>query len=165
MKPNESEDSVGTMAESLDGGEAASWGPTAPDGGPLPGLVNTVIPKAKPWDRKNSPCLRDCRHYFTATVHFEHGNYEGGLGAFEPVQDRHVCKAIPGVFLELSGDAPVYECSDWHPQVPENLEDRERLRERYYAEHPEDVPDSEQDAQDEPVEIDIEDDQEDETNE
>ena len=141
MKPRESEDSSGAMQEVLDGGEAASWGPTGPDGGPLPGLVNPVVPQARPWDAKHVPCLRDCRHYMAAQLHFEHGNYDGALGGHEPIQDRHICRGVPGVFLELSGDAPVYECSAWDPLFNADVVELKHRRSQYFSHHPEPVPD------------------------
>lgn len=141
MKANEAEDNSGTMAESLDGGTPASWGPTGPDGGPLPHLVNPVIPEARPWNPANVPCLRNCKHYWNTKLHFEHGNYDGALGDHEPLQERHICMRIPGVFLELSGDAPVYVCEKgWDPEDPKEIAGRKDRQKRYFELHPDHKP-------------------------
>jgi len=102
----------------------------------MPGLVNPVRTTARPWTPENVPCLRDCEFYFTADLHFEHGNYDGALAGNEPIQVRHICKAIPGVFLELSADSPVYKCSDWRPREAGDLKKLQRRRDKYYDQHP-----------------------------
>jgi hypothetical protein len=141
MKARESEDNQGTLAKELGDGEASSWGPTGPDGGPMPHLVHTTRDTAAPYDAQNVPCLRNCRYYWTTKVHFEHGNYAGGLGGHQPMQESHICLRMPGVFIELSGDSPVSECENgWDPADPQEIRERNHRRNQYFAEHPDHRP-------------------------
>jgi hypothetical protein len=75
-----------------------------------------------------------------AELHFEHGNYDGALGNHEPIQDRHICRGVPGVFLELSGDAPVYKCSAWDPLFHSDVVELKHRRDKYFEQHPENKP-------------------------
>ena len=110
------------------------------------GLVGAEIPtptpppsEARPFDAAHVPCLRNCRYYFSCVSHLDHG-VPAGVLAQEPLQRHHICKAIPGVYLELSGDSPVYECSDWDPVDGAELHQLEQRRDRYYNDYPDHRP-------------------------
>lgn len=70
-----------------------------------------------------------------AVSHFDHGNAPGSLGV-EPLMRHVYCSAMPGVFLELSADSPVYECSRWDPEDPSEAYAREQRRRLYFDMHP-----------------------------
>ncbi len=134
----------GTLSGELEGGGSAGWGATAKDGGPTPTAISPPA-LAREFEAEHVPCLRNCRHYFRAVSHFDHGN---PIGTFEhgkePTQRHHACSAIPGVYLELSGDSPVYECSNWDPTPGAELKERELRREAYYNDYPDHRPHQEE---------------------
>jgi hypothetical protein len=115
--------------------------PIAHDGGPTPGYGQLGEPDSAPaFDAENCICMRDCRYYFETKAHFEHGNrgtYAAGSG---PVQFKRACKAIPGVWLEISGDAPVLECNQWDPLSIHETGELDRRRAGYYALNPDHEP-------------------------
>ncbi|NIR30010.1 MAG: hypothetical protein GWN84_11980, partial [Gammaproteobacteria bacterium] len=96
----------------------SDWGPVQ-GGWPDIASANPPIPPARKFTRENCPCLRDCRHYFSSVSHFAAGNADAL--DYEPTQRHHYCKAIPGVFLELAADSPVYACNHWDPQPQHDL--------------------------------------------
>ena len=120
--------------------QGSSWGPPGPDGGPA---ITPMPPPvdARPFTPVHSPCLRACRHYFNARSHFDHGNPAGTFDqGKEPTQRHHLCMRIPGVYLELSGDSPVYECNRWDPENPSELVQLRARRDAYFEAHPDHVP-------------------------
>jgi hypothetical protein len=152
---------VGTLEE----GEPSSWGPVAEDGGPNPAAAVQHPAPARKFTPAEVPCLRGpCQYYFQATSHFAHGNPAGTFEpGYEPVQRHHMCKAIPGVYLELSADSPIYECNHWDPVDVDELHHLEYRRDRYYLEHPDHKPPPRPSFDDEGV-VDLDDEEEDETN-
>jgi hypothetical protein len=140
MKAHDDENAIGRMGEQLNQGDASSWGPIGPDGGPRPDLIHSVRrPSAREWDARHVPCLRSCRHYMEAISHMDHGNAPGSLEA-EPLMRHVYCSALPGVFLELSADSPVYECSRWDPEDYSATREREERRRLYLAQFPQHDP-------------------------
>jgi hypothetical protein len=145
----------------LEGGEPSPWGPVGEDGAPNPGAVNAAPAPAREFTPAEVPCIRGpCRHYFQAISHFDHGNPAGTFEpGYEPVQRHHMCKAIPGVPLELSADSPVYECNHWDPVDATERKQLEVRREHYFNEHPDHRPPERPDFEDDgEVDIDEEDD-------
>lgn len=137
MKAHDDENAIGHMGDQLHQGDASSWGPIGPDGGPRPDLIHSVLrPSAREWDPRHVPCLRSCRHYMEAVSHMDHGNAPGSLEV-EPLMRHVYCSALPGVFLELSADSPVYECSRWDPENPSEVLEREERRRLYLLQNPE----------------------------
>lgn len=133
--------SESALTGELEPSQASPWGGAAPDGGPSPHTAVAPPATAKPFTAENVPCLRNCRFYFRAITHFDHGNPEGTFPpGYEPQQRHHACSALRGVFLELSGDSPVYECSHWDPIDSRELAERTLRRESYYAEFPDNRP-------------------------
>jgi len=133
-------DNEGTLAEPTDitDSEPGSWGPMGPDGGPSMGI--DPPPSTKPtWSPQVVPCLRACRHLMQTEVHFDHGNAPGTLEA-EPRSFRPLCTRIPGVFLELSRDAPVLECSAWDPLDAAEQIALDARRTAYLSAHPDHDP-------------------------
>jgi hypothetical protein len=113
----------------------------------MPAGVNGGPATARPFSAQHVPCLRDCRFYFSATSHFDHGNPSGSFAeGYEPTQRHHMCMRAPGVYLELSADSPVYTCNQWDPIDPKDVVARTRRRERYLALHPADEEDDSDDA-------------------
>jgi hypothetical protein len=114
----------------------AEWGPPGPDGAPQMELVDADHEEPPAFDAAHCPCLRDCRHFHRVVHHFEHGNAPGTL-ARQPRHTKLLCMAQPGVFLEMSADAPVLECSLWDPLNPAELGARDERRLRWWDAHPE----------------------------
>ncbi len=132
-------DGEGHMAVDIDVGVAAV--PIARDGGPVPGFGQLGVPDPPPpLDPATFICMRDCRYYFETKTHFEHGNtgvYKPGTG---PVQFVRACMRIPGVYLEISGDAPVLECNMWDPLSMNDITELGIRRERHFAANPDHEP-------------------------
>ena len=128
MKINESdqEDKEVTDFGTMPDGQPSSWGPTGKDGGPMPHMANPGAPVSTPeFDRKNSKCLQDCRHYMTSLVWMEVGNASLPEG-FTPGQYHTACLVQSGVSRELSRDAPVMDCNQWSPYSITELTERTR---------------------------------------
>jgi hypothetical protein len=134
-------DNEGSLAvTAVAGGTPSAWGAPGPDGGPMMGFAPAGEPPP-PFEPSHCPCLRGpCRHLHQVFVHFEHGN----LGTLErqPRERKLMCRAQHGVFLELSGDAPVLDCSLWDPADAAELAALELRRRRYFAAHPDHDPDA-----------------------
>jgi len=136
MRAHETGDGEHKLGDGLLGGKPADWGPVSADGAPNPALANPTPAPARPFTPRYCPCLRDCEHYMTVTSHFEHGAGAGVLQV-EPTERHHICSAIPGVYLELSGDSPVYACNRWTPMLPETVTEEERRRDAWLRDNAE----------------------------
>ena len=130
---------VGDVAgDGSNGSSSSGWGSPAADGGPMPIAMPEPEP-ALPFSADSVPCLRGpCRYYFAAQSHFDHGNPAGTFApGKEPRARHHACKAIPGVWLELSSDSPVYACNSWDPLDRGLVLARDLRREDYLKANPE----------------------------
>lgn len=118
MTPDEAaEDGTASMGADIDVQPGPI--PISGDGGPVPGYGQLGTPDPAPsLDPSTFICKRDCRYYYEAVSHFEHGSsgvYKEGEG---PREWTRACMRIEGVWLEISGDAPVLECNQWDPLSP-----------------------------------------------
>lgn len=131
-------DSCGELGGFTSDGDS---GIVAMPGGAGPHLPLVPPAEARAFTPKNVPCLRNCIHYMSVLTPFDHGNPAGTFAeGKEPLQRQHLCTAVPGVFLELSADSPVYECEErFEPRIGVNP--LIALREKYYEQHPEHRPD------------------------
>lgn len=125
------EDKQAPAMGTLESGEPSPMPPGALLG--VPALPLPPPEAAKPYEPEFVPCVRDCRYYFRAESHFDAGNPAGSLTK-APRQTHRYCTAIPGVFLELSGDSPVYTCNQWDP-APLLIRRRERRQARWSRKH------------------------------
>lgn len=138
MRATDNEDGVARPVGTIDEGEPASWGPTGPDGGPTPEAVNLLAPVPVPeFTPRNSPCLRNCRHFLRAWSHFDVGNTAGCFAPGQEPRVQHVaCMVQPGVHLELTADSPVLDCNRWDPLPDREIRKLARRRKKYLAKHP-----------------------------
>lgn len=165
MKGHDDPDGVARPAGSLEEGAASSWGPMAPDGGPMPEAVNLLEPTpGPPHTAEHCPCERNCRYYMHVASHFDCGNMAGGLpSSYAPREHHRCCMVQPGVYLELNGDSPVLECNQWDPLDEYlSLQPLKTKRESYYLEHPNHRPTDQPDLNDD---LDLDDDEEEEEKE
>lgn len=123
MKATQSEESAAVLGE-LDGGDPAPM--------PPPGAVVANGCSALPFTAEHVPCLRDCRYYFRTATHFDAYN-----PASRHVHLTHACTRVPGVYLEMSADAPDYECNMWDPWQDGERRPIEKRRAHWWARHPE----------------------------
>lgn len=134
----ENEGSLSHSADLLNG-TPSEWGPPGPDGAPM--MQHAPPPDAAPdFAPETSPCMRGpCKHLHLVYSHFEHGNVS--MGGYQPRQRRISCMRQPGVWLEMSGDAPVLECNQWDPAPAESpYNELLQRRQMYYSRHPEHDP-------------------------
>jgi hypothetical protein len=127
MRAHDNEDAVARPIGTIDEGEASSWGPQAPDGGPTPEAANLLGPVPVPaFSALNVPCLRDCRHFLRVWSHFDTGNTAGCFDEGKEPRVQHLsCMVQPGVHLELTADSPVLECNRWDPIPDHEFDDLE----------------------------------------
>ena len=88
---------------------------------------------ARPFAPENVPCLRDCEHFMAVKTYFEHGNPAGTFAdGGAPMQNHYWCTAMSGNEpLELTADAPVYECNRWDPRDSSEIQDLLERQQHY----------------------------------
>lgn len=155
MKAEDNEDAIATPMGEIDGGDPAEVA-IGSDGAPVQDPLAPPLPSLA-FTPENVPCLRNCRYYFRSVGHFDTSNPDRRF-----TSSVTACMRVPGVWLELSGDAPSYECNSWDPWRADELGIRDLNRQGYYDAHPDHVPTPLEERLNADAEVDIDEEDDDE---
>jgi hypothetical protein len=124
---------MSTELDQVDEADEATTPGLPPMPGDMPMGAGIPLPEpARPFTAENVPCLRDCRHFMTLKTYFEHANPAGTFPDGAPLQMHSYCSAMSGTEpLELTADAPVYECNRWDPMQASEIHNLWLRRQEY----------------------------------